>query len=113
MRDWDEAVAYALTLPGTYIESYYGHPVPKVNKKAILAAGHEAGSFCLFVAKPEKEVLLETDPDTFWQTDHYRNYPAILVRFGGGARERIETYIQRAWWDRATREARKDFGDRP
>ena len=40
-------------------------------------------------------VLLETDPETFWQTDHYRNYPAVLARFGTGAEDRIALYIQR------------------
>jgi hypothetical protein len=113
MKDWEEALAFALALPGTAIGSYYGVPSPKVNGKAILAPGREAGSFCLMVTLAEKEMLLETDPDTFWQTDHYRGYPAVLVRFGTDADARIRTYITRAWWDRAPRALRTVYGERP
>ncbi len=50
----------------------------------------------------EKELLMETDPDTFSETDHVRGWLAVLVRFGGGD-ERAQTVIERAWWDRAGR----------
>ncbi|MEI9852674.1 MAG: hypothetical protein WDN24_19520 [Sphingomonas sp.] len=106
MKDWETAVAFACTLPGVAMESFYGTPCPKLNGKALISAGHEKGSFCLMVAKPEKEILLETDPDTFWETDHYRGWPAVLVRFGTSARERIELYVRRRWWDLARKPQR-------
>ena len=28
----------------------------------------------------EREVLMELDPDAFFFTEHYRNYPAVLIR---------------------------------
>jgi hypothetical protein len=114
MRDWEEAVAFACSLPEVEMSPHYGLPCPKVNGKAFMAPGKEPGSFCLFLASiAEKEMLMETDPDTFWQTDHYRNYPAVLARFGTGADERIRAYIQRAWWDRAKKPQRAAFGERP
>ena len=113
MNNWDEACACALSLPDVEMASWWGNPCPKVNGKGFMSPGREAGSFALCVTQPEKEVLFETDPDTFWQTDHYRNYPMLLVRFGTGARDRIELYIQRAWWDRAKPAQRKAYGDRP
>jgi hypothetical protein len=106
MTDWDDAVAYACALPEVEMASFYGTPCPKLNGKAILSPGHERGSFCLMVPKAEKEILLETDPESFWETDHYRGYPAILVRYGTGARERIALYIQRRWWDLARKPQR-------
>lgn len=114
MRDWADVCTTACALPGVEMAPYYGTPCPKVNGKAFAARGHEAGSFVLFTASlDEKAMLIETDPDTFWQTDHYRNYPSVLARFGTDARERIVTYLGRAWWDRATRAQREGFGDRP
>ncbi len=106
MKDWDEVVAYACSLPEVAMESYWGTLCPKVNGKAIISPGREKGSFCLLVPTAEKEILLETDPDTFWETAHYRNYPAVLVRYGTPAHERIALYIQRAWWDRAKKPQR-------
>jgi hypothetical protein len=115
VKDWDEAVAYACALPGVVMESHWGSLCPKLNGKGLFAPGREKGSFCLYVTNAEKEVLLDTDPDTFWQTDHYRNYPAILTRFGAGAGDRIELYIQRRWWDLAKKPQRIAAGmeDRP
>lgn len=113
MNSWEEACAYALSLPDVELAPWWGAPCPKVNGKGFMSPGREPGSFALCVTHPEKEIVFETDPDTFWQTDHYRNYPMLLVRYGDAARERIELYIQRAWWDRARPAQRKAYGDRP
>jgi hypothetical protein len=114
MRDWEAVVAAALTLPGVERGTTYGKPAVKMNGKMNAATtGPSPDSFVLAVTKPEKEVLLETDPDTFWETDHYKGWPAVLVRYGTDAGERIETYLQRRWWDLAKKAQREAFGDRP
>jgi hypothetical protein len=110
MDSWEEACAYACTLPDVVMESWWGTPCPKVNGKGIMSRSREADSFGLMVTMPEKEMLFETDPETFWQTDHYRNYPMLLVRFGTVAEERIRLYIERAWWDRAKKAQRVAAG---
>ena len=106
MKDWEDATAYARTLPDVVMEKWWGTLCPKINVKGFMSHGRETGIFALMVANPEKEILFETDPDTFWQTAHYANYPMLLVRYGSGSRERIELYIQRAWWDRAKKPQR-------
>lgn len=110
MDSWDDACAYALTLPGVALENWWGSPCPKINGKGLMSPGRENGSFGLMVTRPEKELLFETDPDTFWQTPHYANYPMLLVRYGTESRERIELYIQRAWWDRLKKPQRMAAG---
>jgi hypothetical protein len=113
VKDWDEVVAFALALPDAELSTSYGRPAVKVNAKAFVYPGREEGSFAIASPLPEKELLMETDPDTFWETAHYRGWPAILVRFGSADRERIETVITRAWWDRLKKPQREAFGDRP
>ena len=113
MKDWDEAAAFALALQGAELSTSYGRPAVKVNGKAFVYPGREAGSFAISSPLPEKELLMETDPDTFWETAHYRGWPAVLVRFGSPDRSRIETVITRAWWDRLKKPQREAFGDRP
>ena len=113
MKDWDEAAAYALSLPDTVLSTSYGKPAVKVasNGRAFLFAGHEdQASFGIGMDLDTVEMLKETDPETFWQTDHYANYPMLLVRYGTDSRERIELYIQRAWWDRLKRPQRVAAG---
>lgn len=113
MKDWDEVVAFALALPGTELSTSYGKPAVKVNGKAFVYPGREVGSFAISSPLPEKELLMETDPNSFWETAHYRGWPAVLVRFGSADRERIETIIIRAWWDRLKKPQREVYGQRP
>ena len=113
MDDWQDAASFALTLPQTQLSTSYGKPAVKVDGKAFLYTGREPGSFAVASPPAEKQLLIETDPGTFWESDHYRNWPAVLVRFGSPDRERIELVIARAWWDKAPRPLRKDFGERP
>ena len=94
---WDEAVAFALTLPGAELVSFYGTPTPKVRGKAFVSRSHEPGSFAVRATLDEVEMLMETDPGCFWQSPHYVGYPMVLVREDVADRERIEALIERAW----------------
>ena len=110
---WESVLAFALTLPDTEESTSYGRPAVKVRSKAFVYPGREQGSFAISCPLDEKELLMETDPETFWETDHYRGWPAVLVRYRSSERDRIETVIQRAWWDRASKAQRTGFGGRP
>lgn len=100
MRDWDEAAAFALTLPDTELSTSYGKPAVKTNGRAFLYTGREpASSFAIAIDLDTIEMLKETDPATFWQTPHYEGWPAVLVRFGSDDPERVREVVRRshAW----------------
>ena len=111
--DWAEVSDFALSLPDTELSSSYGKPAVKLRGKAFVYPGREKGSFCVATPLDEKEMLMLTDPRTFWETPHYSGWPAVLVRFGSSDRERIENVIRRAWWDRSSKSQRAAFGERP
>lgn len=115
MKDWDAVVAFARSLPHVEMASSYGTLVPKVNGKPLVGPSREADSFGVRTSSiEEKQMLIETDPDTFWETPHYANYPAVLVRYGADeADDRVKLYIRRAWWDRLKKAQRKEYGERP
>ena len=97
MRDWNEAVAFALSLPDTGLSTTYGQPAVKVNGRAFLYASREADtSFGLSIDLDTIEMLKETDPDTFWQTPHYEGWPGVLVRYGSADPERVRALIERS-----------------
>ncbi len=94
MKDWNEAVAFALTLPDTELSTSYGKPAVKVNGRAFLFTGHEDNtSFGIGIDMDTVEMLMETDPDSFWQTPHYQGWPAVLVRFDSKDPERVREMI--------------------
>jgi hypothetical protein len=100
ISSWDEAVDFALSLPGTELSTSYGKPAVKVNGRAFLYTGHEAdSSFGIAIDLDTVEMLKETDPETFWQSKHYEGWPAVLIRFGSRDPERVRAMIERshAW----------------
>lgn len=81
---WDEAVAFALSLPDTELSTSYGKPAVKVasNGRAFLYRSHEpTTSFGVGIDLDTVEMLKETEPETYWQTPHYEGWPAVLVRY--------------------------------
>lgn len=93
---FEEAMAYALTLEGTERSTYYGDPAVKANGHAILSPGREAGSFCLIIDIDTKTMLIETEPETYWQTPHYDGWPGVLVRYEAADEDRVREMIVRA-----------------
>jgi hypothetical protein len=96
---WDEAVAFALTLPGTMLGTSYGKPAVKVaaNDRAFLFPSHEAGtSFAVAMDVDTIELLKETDPNTFWQTPHYVGWEGVLIRYDSSDGERVREVIERS-----------------
>jgi hypothetical protein len=96
---WDEAVAYALSLPGTELSTSYGKPAVKVasNGRAFLYPSHEGGtSFAVGVDLDTVELLKATEPETYWQTPHYEGWPAVLIRYDSKDEERVRDVIRRS-----------------
>ena len=110
---WDDVTRYALALPGVEASTSYRQPALKVDGRLIASTGHEDGSFHVRSPHEDKAVLIDTDPATFWQTDHYRNWPGLLVRYGGADLERVALVIRRAWWDAMRPARRRGHGERP
>jgi hypothetical protein len=96
---WEEAVAFALSLPGTEPGKSYGKPAVKVssNGRAFLFPSHEADtSFAVAMDLDAIEILKETDPASFWQTAHYVGWEAVLVRYDSKDEERVREIIARS-----------------
>ena len=57
--------------------------------------------------RDEAEMLIEAEPDTFYLTDHYRNYPYVLVRLSLVHPGTVERLIERRWRATAPKKALK------
>ena len=95
--NWDDAVAYALTLPGAELLTSYGQPAVKANGNSFLNVGHERGtSFCLHLPMGVIDMMMKVHPDTFWKTPHYEGFAAVLVRYNSQEEELVREMIARA-----------------
>ena len=96
---FDEAVAYALTLPDTERGTSYGKPAVKVvsNGRAFVYPGHEADtSFAVAMDLDSIEILKETDPASFWQSPHYVGWEGLLIRYDSPDEDRVREVIGRS-----------------
>jgi len=105
---WDEVVAIALSLPGAELSRSYGRPALKVRGKAFAATGKADDHFVLMAELDEVDVLMETEPHVFFQTDHYKGWTAVLVRHATADPDRIAALIERAWERRASKAQREE-----
>ena len=96
---WEEAVAFALSLPDTELSTSYGKPAVKVvsNGRAFLYPSHESDtSFAVGIDLDSIEMFKATEPDTYWQTPHYEGWPAVLIRYSAEDEARVRDVIQRS-----------------
>jgi len=87
-----------LAFPGVVEGPCYGTPGFRVGKK-FLSRLHQAGdSMVIKVGSiDERDMLLEAEPKVFHITEHYRDYPALLVRIAAVEPEILRAMIERNW----------------
>lgn len=97
--NWEAARDFALSLPGTELSTSYGKPAVKIaaNQRGFLFTGHEADtSFVVKIDRDTVEILMETGPETFWQSAHYAGSDAVLVRYDSPDPDRVRDVIARS-----------------
>jgi hypothetical protein len=109
---WDIACEIARRFPGVEVETSYGTPALKVKGKFMARLRTEAEGWlavrCEFL---ERDMLLQAAPQVFHLTDHYRNYPAILVDLDAISRDALEGIIENGWRMSASRKAIQEFDE--
>src|ERR1700688_3201532 len=87
----------AQAFPGVEDSTSYGTPALKVRGK-LLARVHQNGE-CLVLRADllDREILMQSDLQVFFITDHYLDYPWILVRFSVVDPGAFPDLIERAW----------------
>jgi hypothetical protein len=88
----------ALSFPGAREESSYGQPAFKIEKKFFTRLRGEDDSIVWIVGSiDERDNLIEMDPKTYFITDHYRNYPSVLVRIARIDKAMLKKMLERRW----------------
>src|ERR1700722_20228688 len=97
---WDEggSVAFddirkiALGMPEVEDGTSYGTPALKVRKKLLVRLKEDGDSLVISGVPPEeRELLVARQPKLFYFTDHYRNYPMVLIRLSKARRADVES----------------------
>jgi len=103
---WEEVRALARALPGVEDGTSYRTPALKVRGKLLVRRHQNGENLVLFdVGFDEREALIESRPDVFHFTDHYRDWPIVLARLQAAGPDDVRGLIERSWRLRAPKRA--------
>ena len=63
----------------------------------------------LVIYTEERERWMENDPETFFITDHYKNYKYMLIALGSVKKSVLTELLTEAWKKRAAKRLLKEF----
>ena len=88
----------ALAFPEVNEKPSYGKPSFFVAKKFFTRLRAEDNSLVLVVdGMDQRDMMLEADPKTYHVTDHYKDYPAVLVRMERITPDELRIMLERRW----------------
>ena len=87
----------ALALPGVEEGVCHGTPAFYVRRKLMLRLWPDGETLVVKFPREKRAALIRGSPDVFSVTDHYRNYPAVLVNLLAVNRELLGRMIEGAW----------------
>ena len=93
----------ALALPGVHEGVCFGTPAFYVRRKLMLRLSVDGEMLVVRFPREKRAALIEENPDVFSVTDHYRNYPAVLLNLLAVNRALLGRMIEGAWRMQAPR----------
>jgi hypothetical protein len=89
-------VAAATGLPAIQESRSHGTPALKIRGK-LIARIKDQDTLVMRCALDEKEMLMEAFPDIYYETDHYRGWPWVLIRLVRIGKQELAVRLERAW----------------
>jgi hypothetical protein len=88
----------ALSFPEALEKSSYGNPAIFIARKFFTRWRKEENSIVWIVDSiDERDHLLEIDPKTYFITEHYKDYPSVLVRAERIDAAMLRKMLERRW----------------
>jgi hypothetical protein len=107
---FDDVRKIALAWPEVEDGTSYGTPALKVRKKLLVRMKEDGDSLVMPSVPPdERDMLVESQPKVFYFTDHYKDYPMVLIRLSKTKRATVEPLLRRQWRTLASKAAVKAF----
>jgi len=98
---WQELLEYILTLPNTELSTSYGTPAFKVKGKLMARLWPDFEVMVLLVDFVTVDMLLKSNPAVYFVTDHYKGYPAVLVRLAEADLTETSELLEQSWREHA------------
>lgn len=96
-KEFDRVRELALALPGVEEGTSYGTPAFRVAGKLFARLHDNRDSLVIRINEGDRRMRMEADPSAFYITDHYRNYPWMLIRLANVEDGDLEDLLRDAW----------------
>ena len=93
---FDTVREIACEFPGAVEGTSYGTPAFHVGKTLFVRQHQDGESLVLRIDLEERAVRVAADPKTYSVTDHYVNYPLVLVRMASVKRRELKELLEEA-----------------
>lgn len=94
-------------MSGTTEKLSHGTPGFYVQNK-MLARIWENGEV-LVVRTDDRDKWIQNDPEVYFVTDHYRNYPTVLINLSKVEPDELKHLLREAWLNRASKRLLKQY----
>ena len=98
---FDTVRKIASGLPGVEESTSYGAPSLKIGGRLLtcpaINKSAEPNSLAVSLDMDQREALLAEAPDTYYITDHYVNYPVVLVRLSRVNADALRDLLHAGW----------------
>ena len=108
VANWETVVRIGDELPETEVGTWYGTPALKVRGKGF-ARLREDGALVVMVDFLEREALMQADPETFYITPHYQDYPAMLINLERVELQELRERVIESWCRKAPKRVLRDW----
>lgn len=107
--NFEDVRRVALSFPGVEEGTSYGTPAFRVSRKFITRLHDSGEAMVMRVPFDEREMLMEREPGTYFITDHYKDYPIVLVRIAAVAEPVFRALFERNWRASAAKKFIREF----
>jgi hypothetical protein len=98
--------------PGVEVGTSYGTPALKVGGKVFARLWEDGTTLVLKVPFEVRDHLLTNAPTTYYVSDHYRGYPAVLARLAHTDSAGLSPVLEEAWRQVAPKRMHRELSAR-
>ena len=94
---FDDLRRMAREFPGIEESTSYGTAALKVRGTLLIRLKEDGETVVLKTTFIDRDLLMHADPEVYFITDHYRNYPYVLVRLSRIRAKEMHDRLEEAW----------------
>jgi hypothetical protein len=99
--DFDAVREIAAALPDVEESTIHGAPSLKVRGRLVacpaLHSSAEPNTLAVRISQEQRALLMAEDPGVYYVTEHYVNYPTVLVRLSRIKSDALRDLLGMAW----------------